>query len=85
MAGSPVGVAVAGCGYWGRNLVRNLHQMGNLVAVCDPDPAALEAVRATYRGIEATPDLDRILDDQKVQAVALAVPAEQHYLSLIHI
>ena len=79
MAGSPVGVAVAGCGHWGKNLVRNLHQMGNLVAVCDPSPAVLDAVRATYRGIEATSEFGRLLSDPRVEAVALAVPAEQHY------
>src|SRR5437762_5786030 len=79
MASEPVGVAVAGCGYWGRNLVRNLHQMGNLVAVCDPDPAVLDAVRAAYKGIDATSDFDRLLADPRVEAVALAVPAEQHY------
>jgi len=53
--------------------------MGNLVAVCDPSPAALEAVRAAYKGIEATSDLDRVLADPRVDAVAVAAPAEQHY------
>jgi UDP-2-acetamido-3-amino-2,3-dideoxy-glucuronate N-acetyltransferase len=79
MSTPPVGIAVAGCGYWGKNLVRNLHQMGNLVAVCDPSPAVLDEVRAAYKGIDATSDIDRILADPRVDAVALAVPAEQHY------
>ena len=29
-------VAVAGCGYWGMNLVRVFHQLGALRLVCDP-------------------------------------------------
>jgi UDP-2-acetamido-3-amino-2,3-dideoxy-glucuronate N-acetyltransferase len=36
-------------------------------------------VRATYKGIEATSEFDRLLSDPRVEAVALAVPAEQHY------
>ena len=30
-------VAVIGCGYWGRNLVRVFHDIGALAAVCDAD------------------------------------------------
>ena len=30
-------IAVVGCGYWGKNLVRNFFELGVLVAVCDPD------------------------------------------------
>jgi len=29
------GVAVAGCGYWGKNLVHNFAQLGALRTVCD--------------------------------------------------
>jgi UDP-2-acetamido-3-amino-2,3-dideoxy-glucuronate N-acetyltransferase len=76
---TPVGVAVVGCGHWGKNLVRNLHQMGHLVAVVDASPAALDGVRQSYKGVEATSDFDHVLADPRVHAVALAVPAEQHY------
>jgi predicted dehydrogenase len=79
VATAPVGVAVAGCGYWGKNLVRNLHQMGHLVAVVDSSPAVLEGVRSAYKGVETTTDLDRVLADARVHAVAVAVPAEHHY------
>ncbi len=32
-----INVAVIGAGYWGKNLVRNFHQLGALKAVCDAD------------------------------------------------
>src|SRR6266704_2107298 len=35
-------VAVVGVGYWGKNLVRNFHELGALAALCDAD-RALEA------------------------------------------
>jgi len=38
-ATSPVRVAVIGCGYWGKNLVRNFAELGSLTAICDPDRA----------------------------------------------
>ncbi|PYQ16797.1 MAG: oxidoreductase [Acidobacteria bacterium] len=79
MASPAVGVAVAGCGYWGKNLVRNLHQMGHLVSVVDANPAVLDGVRASYKGVDALSDIGRALADPRVQAVALAVPADQHY------
>jgi UDP-2-acetamido-3-amino-2,3-dideoxy-glucuronate N-acetyltransferase len=79
VAAGRAGVALVGCGYWGRNLARNLHQMGQLEYVCDPSPEALEAVRASYRGVRTGRSFDRLLRDEKVKAVALAVPAEAHH------
>jgi len=72
-------VGLAGCGYWGRNLARNLHQMGHLVAVCDPSAKALKEVKAAYRGVKTTRDYADLLEDGKVKAVAVAAPAALHY------
>ena len=74
-----VGVALAGCGYWGRNLARNLHQMGHLVAVADPSARILKEVKASYRGVKTTRDFADLLDDARVKAVAVAAPAALHY------
>ena len=30
-------VAVVGAGYWGKNLVRNFHELGALCMVCESD------------------------------------------------
>ena len=49
MLGVKVGVGLAGAGYWGRNLARNLFQMGNLAAVCDPSAKVLKEVKAESR------------------------------------
>ncbi|HEU0105225.1 MAG TPA: Gfo/Idh/MocA family oxidoreductase [Vicinamibacteria bacterium] len=77
--GSKVGVALAGAGYWGRNLARNLHQMGHLTAVCDPSTKILKELRATYKGLRVTAKFDDLLKDPKSKAVAIAAPAVQHY------
>src|SRR3974390_1230754 len=43
-----VRVGVAGCGHWGRNLVRNFHELGALAGVCDVDRSILDQMRRNY-------------------------------------
>jgi UDP-2-acetamido-3-amino-2,3-dideoxy-glucuronate N-acetyltransferase len=72
-------VALAGCGYWGRNVARNLHQLGQLAAVCDPDRAVLAKVRDSHPGVRTFQSVEPLLEDPKVKAIAVAAPAAQHY------
>lgn len=74
-----VATALVGCGYWGKNIARNLHQLGCLDWVVDESPKVLEAVKAAYKGVRTTRDLRRALRDPKLKAVALASPAALHY------
>jgi UDP-2-acetamido-3-amino-2,3-dideoxy-glucuronate N-acetyltransferase len=69
---------VIGSGYWGKNLVRNFHELGGLRWVCDANEAALEEVRTKYN-VLTTRDLETVLNDPEVQGVVIAVPAAQHY------
>lgn len=79
MFGKTVSVGLAGCGYWGRNLARNLHQIGHLGAVCDPSAKVVKEVKAAYRGVPATTKFEDLLADKKLSAIAIAAPAAQHY------
>ena len=74
-----VSVALVGCGYWGKNIARNLHQLGCLGWVVDANPKTLEGVKAAYPGVRTSRTLARVLQDGKVKAVALASPAALHY------
>jgi predicted dehydrogenase len=71
-------VAVVGCGYWGKNLVRNFGRLGALAAVCD----ATEAGRATAAEIApqvpVVGGLEEVLQSD-VSGVVIATPAETHY------
>lgn len=78
MSGQLPGVAVIGCGFWGRNLVRNFHRLGSLQAVCDVDPLRLQELQDTY-SVAATSRVDDVLRMADVQAVAIAAPAAQHF------
>lgn len=66
-----------GCGYWGKNLVRNFAELGALQAVADHDPAV--AARAGAAADVPALDLDQILSDPTIQGVVIATPAAQHY------
>ena len=74
-------IAVVGSGYWGKNLVRNFHDLGTLVAICDKDPQVLTKFQKVYHGIATFQDLDQLLDDAVpgLKAVAIATPAATHY------
>jgi 3-hydroxyisobutyrate dehydrogenase-like beta-hydroxyacid dehydrogenase len=44
----PTSVALVGFGPWGRNIARNLNQLGVLTVVCDPDLQARAAAKSAY-------------------------------------
>jgi predicted dehydrogenase len=70
---------VAGSGYWGRNLVRNMEQLGALYGICDTNPAVLAEFAKTYPQARLFADFDEALKDEGVQNVMLATPAETHF------
>jgi UDP-2-acetamido-3-amino-2,3-dideoxy-glucuronate N-acetyltransferase len=71
-----VRVAVVGCGYWGKNLVRNFAELGALAAICDPDREAAEGLAVRYGS--KTAELNAVLEDSSVAGVAIAAPAVLH-------
>ncbi len=72
-------IAVIGCGYWGKNLVRNFNQLGALHTVCDltPQGRAIAAEIAPEARIVAS--LADVADDPQIQGVVVATPAETHH------
>src|ERR1700738_494934 len=73
-----VRVGVVGCGYWGRNLVRNFYDLGALAGVCDVDAANLEEMRRSYSAF-ATSRFEELLAVPEIQAIVIASPAVFHY------
>jgi len=77
----PVRVAVVGLGYWGPNIVRNLHDApeAKVVCVCDVSNRSLEKMARRYPAIQRRRSLQKVLDDPSVDAVAVATPVGTHY------
>ena len=74
-------VAVVGLGYWGPNLVRNLHELpdSELSAVCDMRQEALDAISRRYPAVATTTSFDEVIADDSIDAIALATPVSTHY------
>jgi predicted dehydrogenase len=76
-----VGVAVVGLGYWGPNLVRNLHEIdeAEVVAACDLREDRRLASARRFPGVRVTDSFESILDDSGIDAVAIATPVSTHF------
>jgi UDP-N-acetylmuramoylalanine-D-glutamate ligase len=72
------GVAVIGAGYWGRNLVRNFHDLHALGAICDSDQKMAMSFKQQYPAAKIFSAYSDALRDSTIQAVAVATPAEAH-------
>ena len=72
-------IGVIGCGSWGKNLIRNFHELGVLKAVCDIDQKILRAIQAQYPAVPAEEDYHLLYRDPAIKAVAIATPAASHY------
>ncbi len=72
-------VAVLGCGQWGKNLVRNFHGLGHLEMVCDPAQAGQATALGIAPGVTISGSFDAALQNDQVDAVAIAAPAVMHY------
>ena len=75
----PANVAVVGCGYWGKNLVRNFAQLRVLRWICDTNEAALQAQAQLYPEAGLISRFQDVLADDNTQAVVIATPAGLHY------
>ncbi|MCC7428366.1 MAG: Gfo/Idh/MocA family oxidoreductase [Alphaproteobacteria bacterium] len=69
-------IGVVGCGYWGRNLVRNFAQLGALAAITDAHGPTAQQFAAQY-SVPAR-DWGALLADPAITGVAIAAPAAQH-------
>jgi predicted dehydrogenase/acetyltransferase-like isoleucine patch superfamily enzyme len=74
---SCVKVAVVGCGYWGKNLVRNFHKLGVLKGACDYNQDLLQNTCQLYNIIPLT--YQDALMDKEIDGIVIAAPAEMHF------
>ncbi len=77
----PVNIAVVGLGYWGPNVLRNLQEIeeAEVSYVCDPRREPLTQALRRYPTVRRAFDLERVLADPTVEAVALCTPVGTHY------
>ncbi|MDR1159466.1 MAG: Gfo/Idh/MocA family oxidoreductase [Syntrophomonadaceae bacterium] len=73
-------IAILGCGYWGKNLIRAfLTADVNIRYVMDRNDDKLNAVKKLRPSITVTKHTEDIFKDPSVDAVVVALPASEHY------
>ena len=73
-------IAVIGCGYWGKNLVRNFAELGALHTICDNDHQNISRFEELYPSVEKESRFERVLSNPEISGVVIAAPAVLHHL-----
>ena len=74
-------VGVAGCGYWGPNLIRNFRSLADchLKMMCDLSTARLKHLKSLYPEVEASTDYKHMLNGINLDAVVIATNVKTHF------
>jgi predicted dehydrogenase len=78
---TPTRLAVAGFGYWGPNLARNIAARADaeLVAIADRTPQRRAAAAEAFPAARLFDDVQHLLGDPTVDGIVLATPADTHH------
>jgi predicted dehydrogenase len=73
-------VGVVGLGYWGPNIARNFDRLpgADLRWICDAREESLEGFAPHVPRARATRELDQLLGDPELEAIAIATPLPTH-------
>ena len=72
-------IAVVGCGYWGKNLVRNFAELGALHTICDSSVEVLRKLKALYPDVRKETSFDAVLANREIKGVVISSPAVFHH------
>ena len=69
-------IALIGCGNWGKNIARNLYQMGSLACIYDTNIKLTK--KLSYEYSLPILQLTKIFEDQNINAIVISSPAITH-------
>jgi UDP-2-acetamido-3-amino-2,3-dideoxy-glucuronate N-acetyltransferase len=72
-------IGMIGLGYWGKNILRNLHGLGLLHTACDSNTETLEQWQAKYENVQFTTSYDDLLKSPDIASIVIATPAITHF------
>ncbi|MGP8154011.1 MAG: Gfo/Idh/MocA family protein [Smithella sp.] len=74
-------IGVIGFGYWGPNIVRNFSTANGseVTMICDMNQQTLKKVKKAYPQINATDNIDQLIKNPEVDAIAIATPVFTHH------
>ncbi len=72
-------IGLIGAGAWGKNHLRNLHNMGALRCVLETSKNVTGQRKSEFPDVEFTNDEKSFLNNPGIKGVVIAAPAEKHY------
>lgn len=72
-------IAHIGLGYWGKNILRNLYELGVLHTACDLSEKLIEERKKEFPKANFTTDFESLLKNDEIKAVIISTPAITHY------
>jgi len=74
-------IGVIGYGYWGPNIVRNFSTANGseVTMVCDMNQQSLNKFKKAYPQINVTANIDELIKNPEVDAIAIATPVFTHH------
>jgi len=74
-------VGVAGCGYWGPNLIRNFRALPDcqLKTMCDISEARLKHLKTVYPEVEGETNFEAMVQQGGLDAVVIATSVKHHF------
>jgi len=77
MSKGKIVIGLVGIGYWGKNIARNLYNLGCLDAICDNNDSIPIDLKNTYPDVNFFNNISDLVN-YKIDAVFIATPAETH-------
>ena len=72
-------VCVIGAGYWGKNHIRTLYELGNLGGIVESNSETLKRFAEQYPDVKGYLSLGDALQDGQFSGFTVATPAETHF------
>lgn len=72
-------IAVIGAGHWGKNIIRVMHELGHLSAVCDTNMEVVKHVAEQYKNVSVHTNPVEIFNNESISAVMIATQSQDHF------
>lgn len=72
-------IGMIGVGYWGKNILRNLYELGALHTACDIENRILSERKEQFPDLQGTTCYEDLLKNTGIKAIAVATPAATHH------
>jgi len=72
-------ISLIGLGYWGKNILRNLHELGVLHTAYDNSADIMQERKKAFPLINFAGSFEEMLQNPEIKAIAIATPAVTHY------